>query len=101
MPDDFQPHRPTYPLRLLFDCSTAHLRQSTRNRLEQMAEDDEVFIASTPYGWFIWAEEEPSPELPDEFGVIMNHARSLGAEYIVFDRDASENPDLAVFEDSN
>lgn len=95
------PHlqRAAYPLRLFFDCSTAHLKPSTRDRLEQMAEDREVLIASTPYGWFIWAEEDPQPDLPGELSSIMTHARSLGAEYILFDRDASENPELPVFED--
>lgn len=100
MPDDIQPHRSTYPLRLFFDCSTVHLTQSTRDRLDQMAEGGEVLTASTPYGWFVWAEEDPQPDLPDELAAIMAHARSKGAEYILFDCDAPENPGLPVFEDA-
>lgn len=100
MPDLPHLHRPTYPLRLFFDCSTAHLKPSTRDRMEQMAETGEVFVAPTPYGWFVWAEENPQPDLPDELGAIMAHARSLGAEYILFDRDAPENPELPNFEDA-
>jgi hypothetical protein len=100
MPDTTRLHRPTYPLRLFFDCSTAHLKPSTHDRLERLAEDGEALIASTPYGWFVWIEEDPQPNLPEELGLIMDHARSLGAEYILFDRDASENPDLPIFEDA-
>ncbi len=100
MPDLSYIHRPTYPLRLFFDCSTAHLKQSTYDMLEQIADDGEVFTASTPYGWFVWAEEDPQPDLPDELAAIMAHARSKGAKYILFDCDAPENPELPVFEDA-
>lgn len=36
--------------------------------------------------------------MPADLASIMAHARSLAAEYILFDRDAPENPSLPAFD---
>jgi hypothetical protein len=90
---------PTYPLRLFFDCSTAHLSLETRRDLDARATNGEDLVAATPFGWFVWAEEHRRSDLPDDLSTIMAAARRLGAEYILFDRDAPENDALPVFEE--
>lgn len=80
----------TYPLRLFLDCSTAHLSQAARAYVGS----DEGISSQTPYGWFVYASEEPNERVPSDLAAIMAHARSLGAEYVNFDCDASELDDL-------
>lgn len=84
----------TYPLRLFLDCSTAHLSPDARTYVDRT----EVIASSTPYGWFVWASEEPGDDVPHELATIITHARSLGADYINFDRDADEIDELSVFD---
>ncbi|EQB33877.1 MULTISPECIES: DUF5983 family protein [Sphingomonadales] len=91
--------KPEYPLRLFFDCSTAHVSPATRTWLETLASSGEAMIAATPYGWFLWVEETPPTDQPADLSSVMDHARQLGAEYILFDRDAPENDALPVFDD--
>ena len=90
---------PKYPLRLFLDCSTAHLSPTSRRDLEARAASGEDLVATTPFGWFVWAEEHLRPDLPDDLAGIMIAARRLGAEYILFDRDAPQNDALPFFED--
>ena len=72
----------TYPLRLFLDCSTAHLSVAAR---AYVGSGDGLAL-STPYGWFVYASEEPDDSVPDELAAIMTYARSLGAEYVNFER---------------
>lgn len=83
-----------YPLRLFLDCSTSHLSPAARAYVDRT----DVVSSPTPYGWFVWASEEPGDDVPPELVAIMNHARSLGAEYINFDADADEIDGLATFD---
>ncbi|KEZ19422.1 hypothetical protein CP98_01943 [Sphingobium yanoikuyae] len=83
-----------YPLRLFLDCSTAHLSPPARVYVDRT----DVIASSTPYGWFVWASEEPGDDVPPDLAAIMAHARSLGADYINFDRDADEIYALPVFD---
>lgn len=89
-----------YPLRLFFDCSTAHLSSASRAFLDERVAQGDDLVASTPYGWFLWADEGPRSDLPADLATITAHARQLGAEYILFDRDAPANDALTVFEPS-
>ena len=84
----------TYPLRLFLDCSTAHLSLDARVYVET----DDAIASPTPYGWFVYASEEPGERIPPDLAAIMTYARSLGAEYVNFDCDASEIGDLPTFE---
>lgn len=84
----------TYPLRLFLDCSTAHLSPAARAYVDT----GDGIASPTPYGWFVYASEEPDDTVPADLAVIMAHARALGAEYINFDCDASAIDDLPTFE---
>ena len=86
-----------YPLRLFFDCSTAHLSPAARDYLEQHAAARDEMIATTPYGWFVWCGEADDIDVPPELGLIQAHARSLDAEYILFDADAEMSEALPTF----
>lgn len=91
----------TYPLRLFFDCSTAHLSPVTRAYLDKLASQGGEMIAITPYGWFLWVDTGPRDDHPDDLRQIMDRAGELDAEYILFDRDAPESETLPLFEDSS
>jgi len=97
---------PDYPLRLFFDCSTAHLSADTRTYLDERADATAhgdalaAWASRTPFGWFVYADAEPDEEeFPPDLVGIMRHARNRGAEYILFDADAPPNPDLPTFEE--
>jgi len=83
-----------YPLRLFLDCSTAHLSPAARAYVDRT----DVVASPTPYGWFVWASEEPGDGVPSDLMAIMAHARSLGAEYVNFDCDADEIDGLQTFD---
>ena len=91
--------KPDHPLRLFFDCSTAHLLPATRDHLDALAAQSTEMLAATPYGWFLWVDEASRTDQPADLRQVASRARELGAEYILFDRDAPENPALPVFED--
>lgn len=84
----------TYPLRLFRDCSTAHLSPVARACVEAGGE----LASPTPYGWFAYASDDPDERVPSDLAAIMKFARSLGAEYVSFDCDASEIDCLPVFD---
>ena len=84
----------TYPLRLFLDCSTAHLSPAARGYVDA----GDGIASPTRYGWFVYASEEPDESVPSDLAAIMKYARSLGAEYVNFDCDASEIGDLPTFD---
>ena len=98
----------TYPLRLFFDCSTAHLTRETRNWLDERAVDAAAHRSAridapsaTPFGWFLWAERAPGAEVPLDLGatgpqqakflLIKGHFRLPG---VPTRRPAHEEPGL-------
>lgn len=87
-----------YPLRLFFDCSTAHLSTASRDYLTDSAAAREEMIASTPYGWFVWAGEDIGDDMPADLAGVMRHAQAQDAEYILFDADAAVNDGLPTFD---
>lgn len=93
-----------YPLRLLFDCSTAHLSQVTQRWLDERAVEATTRRLSstnapsaTPFGWFVYAAEPPFHDEPPDLVAVMRHARAQGAEFVLFDAEAPENPALLAF----
>lgn len=88
----------TYPLRLFYDCSTAHLSLAARTYLERHASAQDEMIASTPHGWFVWRSSEPGDDVPADLVRVMAHARSVNAEYVLFDADGNEDPVLPTFD---
>ncbi len=97
-------YRLDYPLRVFFDCSTAHLSLATCDYLAEAAARAKTapltWTAETPFGWFVWVEEAPSGYVPDDLAAIMRHARDQGAEYILFDSDAPENAAFPVLREA-
>jgi|GEM_PF-1850289 len=89
-----------YPLRLFLDCSTAHLSTASRQWLDAHAACGDELIASTPYGWFLWVGEGEPEDEPADLATIKAHARCLGAEYLLFDRDAPESASLPTFHET-
>ena len=88
----------TYPLRLFFDCSTAHLSPASRDYLDSHALARDEMIASTPYGWFVWCGDEIEEDVPADLATVIRHARALDADYILFDADAEVSDALPRFE---
>ena len=88
----------SYPLRLFFDCSTAHLSPASRAYLGSHALARDEMIASTPYGWFVWCGDEIDEDVPADLAAITQHARALDADYILFDADAELSDALPTFE---
>lgn len=88
----------TYPLRLFFDCSTAHLSTASRDYLEVHALARDEMIATTPYGWFVWCGNEIEEDVPADLAAIVRRARALDADYILFDADAEVSDALPRFE---
>lgn len=89
---------PDTPLRLLLDCSTVHLCPESVSYLELQATQQEEYISTTPYGWFMWIpDEDYEYGIPPSLTKVLQYARNLGAEYLLFDRDASSNLDLPEY----
>lgn len=84
----------TYPLRLFLDCSTAHLSPAARAYIEA----GKAIASSTPYGWFVYGNEEPDEHMPPDLKAVMDYTRLLGAEYVNFDCDAPEIDNLPTFD---
>jgi hypothetical protein len=102
--EDSEPTRLAYPLRAFLDLSTGHLSPETRAWMEEAAGQERAagqchgphWVAATPYGWFLYADEEPKPEdYPADLIACMVAARKRGAEYILFDSDADRGDGLA------
>ena len=89
----------SYPLRVFYDCSTAHLCPATRDFLEAESARQVELIAATPYGWFLWAEENPVKQIPSDLAAVIRRARALGAEYVLFDCDAPLSSEFPIFEE--
>jgi hypothetical protein len=93
----------THPnLRSFMDLSTAHLTPATMDWLDSFLGKDNFthWVAVTPYGWFLYADEEGDREyFPADLIACFAYARKHGAEYILFDRDADAVDDLPQYDD--
>lgn len=87
----------SYPLRAFLDLSTGHLTLETREWLDERAHRSVVcslgldrWVAPTPCGWFVYADRNVTGDhVPDDLLACMRKAREIGAEYILFDSNAS------------
>jgi hypothetical protein len=97
-------------VRSYLDLSTAHLRESTRDMLDEMGSfaaagsPPSFMVAPTGYGWFVSAspadnERNDNEDVPDDLWAAMTHAKANGADHILFDRDAGMDADLPTYED--
>lgn len=88
--------------RKFLDISTGHLQSSTYELFDEAAQKDnkQFWVAATPYGYFLYAEESPNPEIyPEEVIEIIRYARTKDAEYILFDRDGPVIEELEWFDE--
>jgi hypothetical protein len=91
------------PVRKFLDISTIHLTAETCKRFE-----DGDFIAQTyPHpdgpGWFMYvadpeAEDRDDP-WPADLKACLQRARDHGCDYILFDCDGLEDPELPQYPD--
>lgn len=99
-------------IRPFLDISTAHVSLETRDWLNARGQETAQhslntteahptqWVGFTPYGWFVFApDEDGSGEIPADLFAVMTYARSRGADYIMFDRDAPTVEDLPLFEE--
>lgn len=92
-------------VRRLLDLSTAHLPQKTCNYLSEF----EGVIAypkrteTADFGWWLWVPEDPQEHAstyhyPAAILTIQLYARSLGCDWVMFDRDADAIDELPRWE---
>src|SRR3546814_12440576 len=86
-------------LRSFLDCSTAHLSPAARDHLDMVAASRSEMVAATPYGWFLWAGQDGVDDrMPDTLTAILAYARTLAADYVLFDADAPLSPALPTYD---
>lgn len=92
-------------VRTFLDLSTAHLPKE----LGSFSEPENVTTWQThtiynhsEYGFFIHVPDDDTyldpGDVPDELRVIFDYARSLGCDYVLFDRDAAIDTALPTWE---
>lgn len=88
-------------IRKFLDLSTGHLTLATRQRLESGVFP--TLTMSGEYGWLCYADADSMAEVSEEWGQDMHDCMALAvtlrAEYIMFDQDAPQHPDLRYYED--
>ena len=85
--------------------STAHVKDSTAHAFDTDCIDPElIFYPKSDYGWFIHIPREweyiqdLKNKIPDELYNCCVYAFKQKADWIMFDRDADEDPNLPTFE---
>lgn len=92
---------PAFPanVRRFYDISTFHLDEESRRFLDN---PDGLSVTSTEHGWLVYVPDEDAVTKPPVPGVIVNildRVRTFGCDYVWFDADALEDPELPTFED--
>lgn len=88
------------------DVSTHHVSEKTTDWLQQHAYSspqehggDPNWISTTPYGWFLHADEEPDAEVwPEDILRLMQFARKMDCSYILLDRDGETYSELPTYD---
>ena len=91
--------------RKFLDLSRNHLTREDQEFLHtaSLRETGNPIIpcAETATGWFMYADEAAEIQLtkvPHRICIIMLHSRKHGCDYVLFDENGPEDPDLPVFE---
>ena len=91
-------------VRKFLDLSTKHLMEDDREFLRAaslLADNPVVPCAQTETGgWFMYADEASEinlPDVPHRICIIIINARQHGCDYVLFDENGPEDPDLPVF----
>ncbi len=97
-------------IRRFMDLSTRHLDGEARDFLEATGDGEHLTpmlsrdtwpAIRTPTGFFVYAWEAdqlPTVRVPHSLGIIMVHARRHGCDYLMFDQDGPDDPELELFE---
>lgn len=95
----------TPTIRQFLDTSTYHLSDETREWLSgQAAMNSDIHgpnwhVAEHHDGWWCRVPVDYAPEdFPADLLLVCDRARTLGAAYILFDRDAAPIEDLPIYE---
>jgi hypothetical protein len=86
-------------VRQFLDLSTRHLPDRFATQVN-LTECDGLVVYEMRYGWLLWVPEDPDaredfgPDVPHEVLVVQRYARSLGCDYVMFDRDGPVDPQL-------
>ena len=92
---------PAPRVRHFLDLSTSHLPHDT---MQALAGLDNVVAHQTAYGALLWVPDDPTASahtmddpVPDEVLTVQLYARSLGCDYVLFDRDAEVDDRLPTW----
>lgn len=90
-------------IRKFLDLSTAHLPQHIMNGPLNSFEN--VVAYDTQYGALLWVPDDPQESndgmdesVPAEVLAVQLYARSLGCDYVLFDRDADTDDALPTWD---
>ena len=89
-------------IRKMLDLSTFHLPEEVFKNLSGYSG---VVCYPITYGLLVWVPDDPiesfevmpDEEIPPEVFHVMVYARSLGCDYVLFDRDAPIEAGLAIW----
>lgn len=87
-------------------CSTNHVTAETACKIDAEEFRFCAYNLSTKFsnggsdcvGWLVWCQGEQRHDQPDELWRILLYAKSLGCEWVRFDRDASELDSFPTFD---
>ena len=89
------------PVRQFLDVGTVHLSRADRAFLDRSAElaaPGGIVAMKSPDGWFVYVHDDRAVvEMSDALWAIFEKAHELGCDYVLFDADGPEHPDLERF----
>ncbi len=93
-------------IRQFLDTACAHVSRETHGWLSEQAAANcycpsEVrwHVAEHNDGWWCRVPDDSAPpDFPPDLLLVCDRARTLGAEYILFDHDAEPIPDLPIYD---
>jgi hypothetical protein len=93
----------TLEIKPFLTLSTAHITQDSSEYLQASTGDnspnrDGPAVGDWPYGYFIYCDEEPLPDWPEDVRAVMAFARKHGCEYLLLDRDADTTEELPQYD---
>ena len=85
-------------VQLMLTLSTAHLREATCN--QWLRDHCVAACEKTDVGWFVYVCDDPGQGVrpPNELTAVMDYARSVGCNWIMFDCDGPVQPGLVEFD---
>ncbi|KFL31440.1 hypothetical protein JP75_07755 [Devosia riboflavina] len=91
-------------IRQFLDLSSTHVGNATHRWLsDQAALNFDAggaywHVAQHNHGWWCRVPVDYAPsDFPPDLLLVCDRARTLGAEYILFDHDAEQIPDLPIY----